>query len=143
MEKTYFAKVAFSRFVFKDGHDCIFAHGRYVTSNEQEQKELDEILGLNPNIFTQDTIATEVVPKVEQNARSEAEIAATDAALNKLGAVKVSQEVGAVEAGAGLPTDPNASTLDPAIQHEMFKAQDKPQSAAERIAAIKAGVGGK
>ena len=135
--KRYYAKVPDSRFVFSDMQEAIFLHG-FVDINERTapgkfqglsadnpnngrpkyqvyQEELDAILGKNPMIFIQ-TKLPEKVPEVAQNAKSEAAIAAEDAALVKVAGadhIQVQQQIGPV--GGGAPSDPNASTADPAL----------------------------
>ena len=140
-EKLYFAKIPHSRFIFSDGNSVQFHFGKLLVSpvafpgiysapqsfNQAPnpnngklkykvyQEELDAICppnGNNPMIFKQETLP-ENMPEVSQNAVSEVELAVVNQALNSA-LTRVQQEVGQV-INAGVPSNPDASTLDPDI----------------------------
>jgi hypothetical protein len=137
-EKTYYARVANSKFIFSDGQEAYFAHGKLVISEKTApgiyrcenknsshwdkngqlkwkvyQSELDEILGRNPNIYVPDDLSLEDLPKPAQNAKSESEIAAGERQMNNAGnQVRVSQEMGQANNGNGLPSDVAIGSVD-------------------------------
>lgn len=123
----YFCKIPGHRFIFEDGTEGFFNYGRLdigpeIDSNwRQHQRELNAILGRQTTIFVPE-VPPEVAPVVAQNAKSEKEIQEQE---NKLLSgqnpnVRVSQEVGQVAVDAGLPTDVNQSSIDPALQAAMM-----------------------
>lgn len=126
--KRYFAKVASSRFIFSDGVEVFFHWGRldvgpdnksYPTMKDMwpaYQRELDAILGNNPMIFVNnDQIIAD--PKVEQNAKTDGEVANLESSLGAN--VKIKQEIGTT-IGSGMPSDVNQSTVDPRIRQAMM-----------------------
>jgi hypothetical protein len=161
----YFSKISGSRFIFSDGTEAFFHFGRLVINAKNfpgiykaphkehpqtvdsgrpkwqvYQDELDAVLGVNPNIFTEASLQTleKVEEKVPQNAATEAEVAAGEAALTGAGTVKVSQEIGAAGSN-GQPTNVNESTIDA----KLAKAQQNASvvgpgaAVAERVAAAR------
>lgn len=123
-KKRYYARVAGSRFCHDDGTETYFFHGFADISILEHQKELDMIVGKNPNIYIPEKLP-EALPEVKQNALSEAELAAAEAANRKTPG-RTAQEVGEVPANAGLPTDLNTSTVDIELQAAVFKDGPKP-----------------
>ncbi len=119
-KKRYYAKVAGSRFCHDDGTETYFLHGFADISILEHQKELDVIIGKNPNIYLpgKDQLP-EPLPPVPQNALSEAELTAAERAL--IGVTgKTAQDIGPVTETAGRPSDPNASTVDADLQKAVF-----------------------
>lgn len=142
--KRYYSKIAGSRFIFGNGQEITFFFGRadigpdmpggmdiYQHTNpdgkhavnglqcwQVYQQELNAILGKQTNIYLPEVMPIDA-PNVSQNAKSEAEIAAGEAALKAGSAVKTQQEMGAFQ-GTGAPTDVNQSTVDPAIRAAMM-----------------------
>src|SRR6266851_840283 len=82
-KKRYYARVAGSRFCHEDGTETYFYHGFADIDILEHQKEIEKILGKNPNIYIQEKMP-EVLPEVPQNALSEAELAAQERQLNAL-----------------------------------------------------------
>src|SRR6267143_2914434 len=121
--KRYFARVPNSRFVHEDNTETYFLHGFADISILEHQKEIDMILGKNPNIFVP-TKAPERLPEVPQNALAEAELAAAEAALRGVPG-RTAQEIGTPDPNAGVPTDPNASSVDKDLQAAVFKNAPK------------------
>lgn len=122
-KKRYFARVANSRFVHEDNTETYFLHGFADVDILEHQQEIDMILGKNPNIFVSDKLP-EKLPEVPQNALSEAELAAQEASLRGLPG-RTAQEVGPAQQNAGVPTDPNQSTVDQELQAAVFKNAPK------------------
>lgn len=139
--KVYFSRAPHSRFIFSDCTDLIFAFGRAEVGpkthhgtfshptvadhkdNGKElylvyQRELDAILGRQGNIYTQESIAPED-PKPPVPGATEAEVAEAERKLIGVNG-RTEQEVGPITVGAGLPTDPNASSLDLDLQRAMM-----------------------
>ncbi len=121
--KRYYARVSGSRFCHEDGTETYFLHGFADIGIKEHQEEIDMILGKNPNIFLP-TKAPEKLPEVPQNALSEAELAAAEAALRGVPG-RTAQEVGAPDTNAGMPTNPNESTVDKELQAAVFKNAPK------------------
>jgi len=117
--KRYYARVPGSRFCHEDGTETYFLHGFADIAIKEHQEEIDMILGKNPNIFLPNK-APEKLPEVPQNALAEAELLAAEAALRGVPG-RTAQEVGAPNANAGLPTNPNESTVDKDLQAAVFK----------------------
>lgn len=147
--KRYFCKVAGMRFIFEDGVEGYFHFGRLDVGPEtfpdnwkQYQKELNNILGKQTNIFIPEALPMEA-PVVTQNAKSEAEIAAADAAIIKgaKGQVNIKEEIGTAGT-SGMPTDVNQSTIDPALQAAMMGANVIKGNAEEIAAQRNAGAAG-
>src|SRR6266850_2528848 len=109
-KKRYYARVAGSRFCHDDGTETYFYHGFADISVLEHQKELDIIIGKNPNIYLPSALP-EPLPAVPQNALSEAELTAAERALAGVTG-KTAQDIGPVSDQAGKPSDPNASTVD-------------------------------
>lgn len=160
VSKRYLSTINFSRYVFSDGTEAHFPHnrldvneamfpGRYIGAKDNPQNgrprwqvyqdELDAILGHNPIIFVEKTLGSIAAenPIPPQNAATEAQVAADLLAAKALGSSgRTQQEVGAVGPGSGLPTDVNASTVDPAIAAAMLNSNIA-GSVAARVAAAK------
>lgn len=136
--RRYYSKVAGARYVFRDGTEVVFAHGFADISNSAYQEELNEILGKNPMIYVEEKLP-EPLPKVQQNAVAEADLAAAEAALVGRN-VRTAQEVGQVNvAAASKPSDVNASTVDPALKAELLSAASvSPAERARQLAAERA-----
>ncbi len=116
-KKRYYSQVAGSRFITEDGTEIQFRYGFADIDILEHQKELDKILGKNPVIYIPEKLP-EKLPEVPQNAKSEAEIAAAEAALR--GTIgKVSGDAN-LSATPGVPTDPNASAVDKDLQAAVF-----------------------
>jgi hypothetical protein len=119
--KTYYSKTAMGRFPFSNGGEALFIYGRYTTSNEREQAELDAIippLGNNPNIYTLDHLQIEGLPPVQQNAQAGASVAAADRAL-----MAGTQNIRMQEETPGpviINSDINTSTIDPSLRESAF-----------------------
>lgn len=118
--KRYYARVPNSRFVHEDGHETYFYHGFADVRIKEHQDELNMIIGKNPNIFLPDKLP-EKLPEVPQNALSEGELIAQEAALRGTKG-RTAQEMGAPDPNAGAPTDPNQSTVDKDLQAAVFAA---------------------
>lgn len=123
MKKRYYARVPNSRFCHEDGHETYFLHGFADIEILEHQEEINKILGKNPNIYLP-TKAPESLPEVPQNALSEAELSAAEAALRGVPG-RIAQEMGKPDANAGVPSDPNASTVDQDLQAAVFKHAPK------------------
>jgi len=117
-KKRYYARVAGSRFCHDDGTETYFFHGFADIAILEHQKELDMIIGKNPNIYLPDKLP-EALPEVKQNALSEAELTAAERALTAVTG-KTAQEIGPVNDQAGRLSDPNASTVDADLQRAVF-----------------------
>lgn len=117
-KKRYYARVAGSRFCFDDGSEIYFLHGFADVAILEHQKELDAIIGKNPNIYLPDKLP-EALPEVKQNALSEAELTSAERALAGVTG-KTAQDIGPVSDQAGKPSDPNASTVDADLQAAVF-----------------------
>jgi hypothetical protein len=110
--KTFYAKIAHSRFVHEDGTETVFHFGKAIVTNPAHIKELEAILppnGNNPNIFLPDYIPP-APPKPAQNAVAEGELKVADAAL--LGKAVVSGELNEGVPGDQTGTMINESTID-------------------------------
>lgn len=118
--KTYYAKLHYSRFIFEDGTELYFQPAGNVIGPgshpnwKQYQKELDAIIGKNPNIYTIDSkleptpITARNDPKI--NAKSTMEIALAD--RNLAGTTqRVRQQTGPIMVNSD-PTSADASSLD-------------------------------
>lgn len=124
-KKRYYARVAGSRFCHDDGSETYFLHGFADISILEHQKELDAIIGKNPNIYLPSALP-EPLPPVPQNALSEAELAAAERVQTGVKG-HVAQEIGTLPATAGMPTDPNASAVDADLQAAVFKSSGIPK----------------
>src|SRR5258708_12333615 len=118
-KKRYYARVAGSRFCHDDGTETYFVHGFADISILEHQKELDMIIGKNPNIYLPEKLP-EPLPSVPQNALSEAELAAAEAALKGV-PEKTAQDVGAVDSNAEALTDLIHSTVNPEFQPPLLQ----------------------
>lgn len=118
-KKRYYARVPGSRFCHEDGTETYFFHGFADINIKEHQDEINLIIDKNPNIYLPEHLP-EKLPEVPQNALSEAELASKESALRGV-PNKTAQEVGSVESSAGVPSDPNASTVDQALQAAVFK----------------------
>lgn len=117
-KKRYYARVSGSRFCHDDGTETYFLHGFADVSVLEHQKELDAIIGKNPNIYLPDKLP-EALPEVKQNALSEAELTAAERALAGVTG-NTAQEMGPVGDQAGKLSDANASTVDADLQRAVF-----------------------
>lgn len=143
--KRYFAKCAGSRFCHTDGTETIFHFGRADIENPWHQKELDDILGKQTNIYIPDVVAPLPIEPVAMNAVSENELAESERKL--VNARVAASDVGVTGNTDGRPTDVNQSTIDPnlqkavmgdAFQGNMVPAGGISGPGADRLAQIRA-----
>lgn len=146
--KRYFSKIPGSKYIFQDGSEIIFHHGRhdfnpddypgpFISQSEKHplngqpkakvyQDELEYLCKSgNPLIFDQGNIPVDIkLPDrldPTRNAQSEANVQRQDAALRTAGKVV---EMGEVNSGGdGRPSDPNVSAVDPALQAALFNSK--------------------
>jgi hypothetical protein len=128
--KRYFARVSGSRFVCPHcGVEYTFFFGKIDVEIEECQEQLDWVVRTgNPMIYTQDVIPEEVkeveiqIKDAQDTGKSEAEVAGADAVLKNAGVHgRVQQEVGRIDAGAGLPSSVEKSSIDIKAQAEFMK----------------------
>lgn len=151
----FYSKIAGARYIFPDGTSVIFAYGFLdvtektfpgvvVSPNPQfklkdegrprylaYQEELERLATEgNPLIFTQNTVKNlqtvgeEYKVESAKKAKSEVEIAAHDQAMRQAGVA--GRETGDVNKGSLGGGDPNSSTIDPALQAQVFAPRTGP-----------------
>jgi len=140
--KRYFSRVPGATYIFQDGHQIFFNHGRFdfdaadyagtfLSGNEKHplngqvkwkvyQDELEHLVKTkNPLIFDQGNLPTDLqLPKEldpTRNAQSEASIQAIDATMRASRNIRETGDVNQ-SAQAGQVTDVNQSTVDITLQ---------------------------